>query len=232
MAINTHFQEVQKIVQEKAAACGRSHEEISIIFVSKYCSLESMESAYQEGCTMFGESRLQEAIPKIHSFPHPCQWHYIGPLQRNKVAKVIGFFDLIHSVDSFELAQKIAIESASQNIRTSILLQVNVSGEKTKHGLSPIEWENRLTQLNNLPNLSIEGLMTMAPFTQDTGIIRACFSTLSQCREQWKPLMNTPDAFKHLSMGMSNDYLIAIEEGATLLRIGSAICCPLPPPFF
>lgn len=231
MAINTHFQEVQKIVQEKAAACGRSIEEISILFVSKYCSLESMESAYQEGCTMFGESRLQEALPKIHNFPHPCQWHFIGSLQRNKVAKVIDFFDLIHSVDSLELAHKIAIESESQNIRTSILLQVNTSGEKTKQGLSPSEWENQLTQLNALPNLSIEGLMTMAPLTQDADVIRKCFSMLTQCRERWKPLMNNSDVFKHLSMGMSNDYLIAIEEGATLLRIGSAICTPEYPLF-
>jgi pyridoxal phosphate enzyme (YggS family) len=226
MAINTHFQEVQKIVQEKASACGRSLQEISIIFVSKYCSLESMESAYREGCTMFGESRLQEALPKIHNFQHRCQWHFIGPLQRNKVAKVITFFNLIHSVDSLELAQKIAVESERQNIRTSILLQVNTSGEKTKQGLSPSEWENQLSQLNAMPNLSIEGLMTIAPFTQDSAVIRACFSTLSQCRKQWKPLMNNPDVFKHLSMGMSNDFLIAIEEGATLLRIGSAICPP------
>lgn len=223
MHMKTHFQEVQTLVHREAIACGRSPQEISIVFASKNCPLNVLENAYEEGCHLFGESRLQEAAPKIAEFHHPCQWHFIGPLQSKKVAKTIPLFSLIHSVHTLELAQKISIESQRQNCHTSILLQVNTSGESSKQGLSPSEWERQLDSINDLPNIKVEGLMTMAPYTQETALIRKCFRTLFQCRETWKQWMKDGDHFAHLSMGMSNDYLIAIQEGATLLRIGSAI---------
>ena len=219
----SNYRKVLKAVQEKAEACGRDPEEITLVAVSKYYPAPSMEAVYQEGQRDFGEGRIQEAIEKIRLLPEDCRWHLVGSLQSNKVGKAVSLFHLIHSVDTPALARKISQVSKSLGMTASILLQVNTSGEKAKHGLSPEAWEQSLQEVSQLPNLRIEGLMTMAPLTNDEGIIRRCFRTLRQLRSKWRPQMKDPSSFKHLSMGMSNDYLIAIEEGATLLRIGSAI---------
>lgn len=219
----TSYGKILKLVHEKAQACHRDPDEIAIISVSKFCPLSSIEAVYQEGCRDFGESRLQEALDKIPQLPSDCRWHLIGTLQTKKIKKALSAFQLIHSVDTSELAEKISQASESIGITTSILLQVNTSGEASKHGLSPKEWEQFLPQINQLPGLRIEGLMTMAPLTDEANIIRECFRSLRKYRDKWKPLMKDPSLFKHLSMGMSHDYLIAIEEGATLLRIGTAI---------
>lgn len=223
MSVPTHFGQVAQIVREKALACGRPPQEISLVAVSKNCPVESIASAYEEGCKLFGESRVLEALDKIPQLPSDCLWHLIGSLQKNKVSKAISAFQLIHSVDTPELAQKISQASQAQNLTTAILLQVNTSGELTKHGLSPLEWERSLDFINELPHLKIEGLMTMAPFTEDEQVIRSCFRSLYQLRERWRSQIKEPALFQQLSMGMSHDFLIAIEEGATLLRIGSAI---------
>jgi pyridoxal phosphate enzyme (YggS family) len=223
MNIETHYCQVAHTVREKALACGRRPEEITLIAVSKTFPFESIQSVYQEGGRDFGESRIQEALEKISQMPKDCKWHLIGTLQSNKVNKAISAFQLIHSVDTPLLAQKISEASQAKGIMTSILLQVNTSGEKTKHGLSPEEWERALERINQLSHLRIEGLMTMAPYTEDEQVIRACFHHLYQLRESWRKQMKNPAIFQHLSMGMSHDYLIAIEEGATLVRVGSAI---------
>lgn len=144
-------------------------------------------------------------------------------MQSNKAAKAVSSFQLIHSVDTPALARKISQAGEARGFGTSILLQVNTSGEASKHGLSDEGWEAALPEMNQLPFLKIEGLMTMAPLTEDQTVIRTCFRNLRELRDQWSTRMKDPAAFKHLSMGMSHDYLIAIEEGATLLRIGTAI---------
>lgn len=223
MRQETRYTQVTQQVKEKALQCGRKPEEITLIAVSKTYSVQSIQSVYQEGCREFGESRVQEALEKIPELPSDCKWHLIGSLQSNKVGKAIAAFQLIHSVDTFQLAQKISNVSEMRGMTSSILLQVNTSGEVTKHGLSAEEWERALDLVNQLPNIKVEGLMTMAPFTQDQQIIRVCFRKLYQLREVWRSQMKNPTLFHHLSMGMSHDYLIAIEEGATLLRIGAAI---------
>ncbi len=219
----THYHQIQKIIQEKALACGRHPEEITLLVVSKTYPVECLQAIYREGARLFGESRVQEGLSKMPLMPSDCQWHLIGSLQSNKIAKAISYFHLIHSVDTPLLAQKISQASQAKGTTTSILLQVKTSAEKTKHGLNKNDWRLALDKVIQLPHIRIEGLMTMAPYTEDQQVIRSCFQQLFQCRKEWQELMKDPEAFRHLSMGMSHDYLIAIEEGATLLRIGTAI---------
>lgn len=186
-----------------------------MIAVSKTYSVDAVREVYGAGCRDFGESRVQEALPKIELGASDLRWHLIGTLQANKVRKVVGKFCLIHAVDSLELARKISSCSQEMGIESQVLLQVNTSGETSKRGLSAGQWEPHLNEVMALPNLQVEGLMTMAPLTEDEQVVRECFRRLRQFRDQLR--------LRHLSMGMSHDYPIAIEEGATLLRIGTVI---------
>lgn len=212
-------------INEKAIQCGRSADEVVLVAVAKNCPVELVREVYDEGCRDFGESRVQEASDIIPLFPKDCRWHFIGSLQTNKVVKVVDRFCLIHSVDTLHLAKKISVVAQEKDVVQGILLQVNTSHELSKHGLSAEEWESVLDEMNGLPNLLIEGLMTMAPYTKDVEVIRRCFRDLRVLRDKWKGSgrMRDPEGFRHLSMGMSNDFLIAVEEGATLVRVGSAI---------
>lgn len=191
----------------------------TLIAVSKGRPASEIQELYDLGCRHFGENRLDEVFAKKEALPGDIQWHMIGALQRKKVPQVIGQFALIHSVDSFALAEKISQVSERERVTTAILLQVNTSGEATKQGLSPEEWEKYFPLLQTLPALSLQGLMTMAPLTEDTNLIRSTFSSLRKCRDRWK-------VGSILSMGMSHDWKIALEEGATHLRIGSRIFLP------
>jgi pyridoxal phosphate enzyme (YggS family) len=150
----------------------------------------------------------------------------VGTLQRKKAAKAVGHFALIHSVDSLELATKLSLVSGAEKRQTPVLLQVNVSGEATKHGLSMEQWRKELDQLLALPHLRIQGLMTMAPLTAGKSLIRSTFAQLRTFRDELCARVAFPYELTHLSMGMTHDYKIAIEEGATLLRIGTAIFAP------
>ncbi|WP_052354690.1 YggS family pyridoxal phosphate-dependent enzyme [Candidatus Protochlamydia sp. R18] len=218
------YQKIQEEVISKMVSSGRDPQDVNLIVVSKNQPITAMQDVYQAGCRQFGENRVMEALAKIPEMPKDIQWHLIGTLQSNKVAKILNSsISLIHSVHSFSLAKKISEGSLQKQKITSILLQVNVSKEESKQGLTHDEWEKLLAPLQELSNLRIEGLMTIAPHTADLGYVRFCFRQLFELREKWKKQMNNPTYFKHLSMGMTNDYLIAIEEGATLLRIGSGI---------
>jgi PLP dependent protein len=217
------YTEIKQHINAIAQSCGREKDEILLIAVSKSQNIDNMRSAYEEGARDFGESRLQEVIQKEQEMPPDCLWHLIGTLQSNKIPKCINRFTLIHSIDTPALARKLAEASKEKNAITPILLQVNTSGEPTKHGLSSEEWQSELEILQELSHIRIEGLMTMAPLTHDENRIRSSFQKLYELRELWKKEMKDPQYFKHLSMGMSHDYPIAIQEGATLLRIGSAI---------
>lgn len=207
-----------------AMQCGRDPKDILIVAVSKGVSLESIEQAILAGALHFGESRVQEALEKIAKLTPALHWHLIGSLQLNKVRKAVSLFSLIHSVDSLELAKKISDCSEEMGKKTAVLLQVNTSGEKSKHGFAPGECQRLFEQLTCLPGIEVSGLMTMAPFVGDQNVIRHCFSSLRALKD--KLSLSAPNTFKHLSMGMSHDYPIAIEEGATILRIGSAIFNP------
>lgn len=210
-----NYKHLTEKISQLAQQCGRNPTEITLIAVSKGYSWDSVQPAYAEGCRHFGENRVQEALPKMAIAPEDIQWHMIGTLQKNKVHQCIGKFVMIHSVDSVELAKKISTCSVEANLITPILLQVNTSGEASKHGFSSDGFRHALPFIQSLPGIRVEGLMTMAPFTEEKTLIHNCFANLRKLRDHY--------GLKHLSMGMSHDYPIAIEEGATLLRIGSAL---------
>lgn len=212
------YLEIKEAVAQAARQNGRDPQEIILLAVSKGCSLEEILSTHKEGCRDFGESRVQEALLKIPAAPQGIRWHLIGSLQKNKVNKAIGKFALIHSVDSLELAEKIS-NASLEGPKTAILLQVNTSGEPSKHGLSGEEWLKGLERVLQLPGISVEGLMTIAPFVEDEKIIRECFASL----RKWQGIFSRYCPMRHLSMGMSHDWRIAVEEGATILRIGTTI---------
>lgn len=221
------FEKNLKIVLDQirlaATQSGRKPEEISLIAVSKGRSIEEIREAYFLGVRDFGESRVAEALDKMDQLPGDIRWHLIGKLQKNKVAKVISRFALIHSVDTPELAEKIAQASLKAQTCTQVLLEVNTSGESTKGGLSPQEWEARYQDVMAYEGITIHGLMTMAPLTGDEGVIRHCFSELRHLAQR---LQERGGQLTTLSMGMSQDFSIAIQEGSTLVRIGTALFMP------
>lgn len=189
---------------------------VLLVVVSKGRSIDEMLQCYEAGARDFGENRLEEFLQKKEILPKDIHWHMIGTIQSKKVPKVVGQFDLIHSVDSLELARKID----SKGIQTKILLEANTSGEASKHGLTPEEWITAYDEIKKLNNISVEGLMTMAPYTDDTNLIRNCFKNLRKLRDT---LSSKDRPMTLLSMGMSHDWRIAIEEGSTIVRIGSSI---------
>lgn len=208
-------------VAAHAAACGRSPGDIAIVAVTKAHPLDVIPQLYAAGCRDFGESRVQEFLPKKDAFTEPCRWHFIGSLQKNKASKIIGQCSLIHSVDSAELAEKISSLSVQSGCQTAVLLEVNTSGEASKHGFNKEELSLLFESLAFLPGIAIHGLMTMAPQGAPKAITAACFSCLRNLRDILAKSYSVP--LPILSMGMSGDYTIAIEEGSTLLRIGSAL---------
>ncbi len=218
MSLEKNLAKLLEQIQETARQCHRSSEEILLVAVSKGCTLEQMKEAYVLGVRDFAENRVEPALAKMEQLPKDIRWHFIGKLQRAKVKKIIGKFALIHSVDTFELCEKISRLSVENGVKTSILLETNTSGELTKGGLKPHQWQEKYESLLVLKGIQIEGLMTMAPLTEDEGAIRHCFSELRRLKQ----LLNLPT----LSMGMSHDFVIAIQEGATLLRIGTALFKP------
>ncbi|MDR3625156.1 MAG: YggS family pyridoxal phosphate-dependent enzyme [Chlamydiales bacterium] len=217
----THYREVKKKVDNALALVGKDPSSVCIIAVSKGQSVDKILEAYNEGCRDFAENRVQELLEKRAFLPEDIRWHFTGTLQKNKVNKVVGAVALIHAVDTQELLEKIAEISRQKNLLTHVFLQVNISGEGTKHGLSILEWEKILDKCFLLENVSIDGLMTMAPKNADPLIIKECFADLKHTQEYWKQKFQRTLAF--LSMGMSSDFVLALQEGASHIRIGSLI---------
>ena len=200
-----------------------SKDKVTVVVVSKNQSVESMETLYRNGVLDFGENRVAEALLKKEQLPGDVRLHLIGPLQKNKVRKAVGNFVLIHSVDSFELAQKISEVSKEKECQTSILLQINISKEASKQGLTEDECLSQFEKFNSLESIDIQGLMTMAPLTEDTEFIRQTFRKLKALLDKINQQRSLKNPLKELSMGMSHDYKIALEEGATIVRVGSLI---------
>lgn len=218
------YLQLKERIADLAIQCSRKPSDIEIVAVSKYFTWQHVFPAYQAGCRDFGENRLQDILVKMEEAPADIRWHFIGTLQKNKVQKAVeSKFVLIHSVDSFELAQKISKCSREAGLKTAILLQINTSGEASKHGLSPKECLEQFENFMSLPSLKIEGFMTMAPLTQDDRIIHRCFADLRILRDKLEGQAGISYKLPYLSMGMSEDFPIAIQEGATHLRIGSAL---------
>ncbi len=196
---------------------------VTLVAVTKYTTLEKMEEAYAAGIRHFGEARVLDALKKKQELPEglvsDIQWHLIGHLQTNKVNKTVGEFALIHSVDSLRLAQKISEANEEMGQVQSVLLQVNVAGEAQKYGFSPQELETAFQALVGLKGIEIRGLMAMAPHTEDTLLIQSVFGNLKKLRERLRGSYGLQ--LPELSMGMTHDYLHALELGATMIRIGS-----------
>lgn len=210
-------------IAEAASRAGRTPEEITLVAVSKTVPLALVQMAYNLGVTDFGENRVQDALPKIEAF-HPAnlRWHMIGHLQSNKAKKVIGAFSSVQSVDSLHLAQVLNRYAEESGVTLPILLQVNVSGEASKEGMTLEETPEVAQQILELPSLRIDGLMTIAPIVEHMEETRPVFRGLRELRDQLRELFPSC-SWQHLSMGMTNDYPVAIEEGATIVRIGRAI---------
>jgi PLP dependent protein len=195
----------------------------TLVAVTKSRTAQEVQELYDEGCRDFGENRVQELITKMESLPSDVRWHLIGTLQKNKIKKVIGKTHLIHSVDTIELAEAISKHSSAAGVVTQVLLQVNVSGEVTKHGFTQESLEEEIQRVVGLSGIVVQGLMTMAPHTDDAGVVRGIFAFLRALRDRCNTSLEKKDEMYHLSMGMSNDYLIAIQEGATLVRVGRVL---------
>ncbi len=197
--------------------------DITLIAVSKQKPVEAVQEAIEAGHLVFGENRLQEAVEKISTINNPAvEWHFIGHLQKNKVKKAVELFQVIHSVDKINTAQEISKHCVRLNKTMSIFVQVNTTDEPQKGGVDPEHLKGLLEQLIIIPNLEVLGLMTISLFTKDKNKIRQSFALLGSLKERMNqeiPSLN----LKCLSMGMSGDYELAIEEGATHLRIGTAI---------
>jgi len=221
LAINIAY--VRSTIVEAARRAGRAPDEIKLIAVSKSKPVNLVQMAYNLGVTDFGENRVQEALPKIEAFhPQELHWHMIGHLQSNKAARVVGPFYCVHSVDSLHLAQLLNRHAGEQEKRLLVLLQVNVSGEASKEGMSPAETLELARQIVTLPHLQVEGLMTIAPLVEDPERVRPVFRELRLLRDRLSAELPAY-SWQHLSMGMTDDYTVAIEEGATIVRIGRAI---------
>ena len=204
---------VNKQVADACGRAGRSPDEVTIIAVSKTQPSSLIEAAFEAGIKHFGENRVQEAQGKLPELSGiDAKWHLIGHLQTNKVKEALALFDIIHSVDSIRLAEVIS-RQADKEIR--VLLQINVSGEETKGGFSPKELPQAFKTVTELPNIVVDGLMTIAPWISDAEQVRPVFKQLKELRDGL--------GLKHLSMGMTDDFEVAIEEGATMVRIGRAI---------
>ncbi|HLB32647.1 MAG: YggS family pyridoxal phosphate enzyme [Verrucomicrobia bacterium RIFCSPHIGHO2_12_FULL_41_10] len=225
MVTNSFSQKQYATVLERIAKAaqrsGRKPSEVELVAVSKTHPAETLRQAMEEGVHLFGESRVQEAAIKIPLLSKRVRWHYIGHLQTNKIRKALPLFELFHSIDSLNLARDMDRMASETGLFPRVLLEVNVSGEGSKYGFSPTTLKEFLSELLTLPRLQVEGFMTMAPATKDPETTRPFFAHLRELRDELALEAGIP--FPTLSMGMSNDYEIAIEEGATLVRIGSAL---------
>ena len=221
--IKNQLQEIRNRIKEAALRGGRDEKEVMLIAVSKTYPIEAIGEARMEGCKDFGENQVQELMGKIDALPKDISWHLIGHLQTNKVKYIIGKTALIHSVDSLRLAEEIEKQSAKKNQITSILVEVNVAEEASKYGFKCEEVVEVMKKLNDMSHIKVEGLMTVAPFVEDAEENRPIFRKLYELSVdiQKQKLDNISTSI--LSMGMSNDYEIAIEEGATMIRVGTAI---------
>ncbi|MGD9872849.1 MAG: YggS family pyridoxal phosphate-dependent enzyme [Kiritimatiellia bacterium] len=215
---------ISQIREQMAAACaraGREPDSVQLVAVSKMHGWESVIEAVECGQKVFGESRVQEAIAKIPRCPGGLSWHMIGHLQTNKVRQVVQYFDVIHSIDSLRLLEAVN-QAAQQAGRTlKVLLEVNVSGESVKFGLKPEETPAVLEASNRLMNIELTGLMTMPPVSALAEGARPHFRRLCELRDEWRAATGIP--LDELSMGMSHDFEVAIEEGATWIRVGTDI---------
>ncbi|MCM3787644.1 YggS family pyridoxal phosphate-dependent enzyme [Domibacillus indicus] len=220
MKVSENVKSIKQRIEEAAHRSGRQAEDVQIIAVTKYVTTARAQEAVEAGITHLGENRAEGLNEKYESIGDRAVWHFIGSLQTRKVKSIIHQADFIHSLDRASLAKEINSRAEKP---VQCFVQVNVSGEESKHGLAPDEVVPFIQSLHIYEKIRVCGLMTMAPLTEDRDVLRSCFRKLALCKEEVAAL-NLPYApCQELSMGMSNDFEIAVEEGATMIRIGTAL---------
>jgi pyridoxal phosphate enzyme (YggS family) len=221
MDLSENFAEVRGKIAEAARRAGRSEAEVTLIAVTKTHPPEAVEAAAACGQRVFGENRVQEGLAKMSLLPGHLEWHLIGHLQKNKVRHALGAFPVIHSIDSLELAEAANRLAAERGLFPKVMLEINLARESTKHGFTPEGLRAELEAVLELDRLQITGLMCIPPLAPKAELSRPYFVKLRELRDDLAARCDFP--LPDLSMGMSNDYEIAVEEGATLVRVGSAL---------
>jgi pyridoxal phosphate enzyme (YggS family) len=220
-SITQNFEQVREQIAQAAAKAGRAIDEIELVAITKTHPAEKVREAIEAGQTLFGESRVQEARAKIPELPSNVRWHFVGHLQKNKIRHALPLFELFHSVDSLASAQEMNRIATDEGMHPRVLLEVNVAGEGSKFGFSPDKLREQMDELLALPRLSILGLMCIPPIAEEAEASRKYFVQLRELRDRLQIEFRVDLA--QLSMGMTQDYPVAVEEGATLVRVGTAI---------
>lgn len=214
---------VEKNIEQACKNAGRSRDEVTLIAVSKTKPVEMLQEIYDENIRDFGENKVQELCSKMEQLPSDIRWHMIGHLQRNKVKYIVGKVELIHSVDTYRLAEEINIQAKKQNVIVPILVEVNIAHEESKFGISAEDAILLVEEISKLENIRIKGLMTIAPYVENPEDNRLYFRKIKQLSVDITN-KNIDNVFMEiLSMGMTGDYEVAIEEGATMVRVGTGI---------
>lgn len=221
--IKENLSEVEEKICQACKRAGRDREEVTLIAVSKTKPVEMLEACLEQGIRVFGENKVQELCEKYEQLPKDIKWHMIGHLQRNKVKYITDKVELIHSVDSLRLAEAISEDAVKKGVSVNVLIEVNVAQEDSKFGVTTKETEKLVRQIAALPNIFIKGLMTIAPYTEDPEDNRPIFRTLKQLSVDIEGKNIDNVSMSILSMGMTGDYEVAIEEGATMVRVGTGI---------
>ena len=214
---------VEKNIEQACKNAGRSRDEVTLIAVSKTKPVEMLQEIYDENIRDFGENKVQELCSKMEQLPSDIRWHMIGHLQRNKVKYIVGKVELIHSVDTYRLAEEINIQAKKQNVIVPILVEVNIAHEESKFGISAEDAILLVEEISKLENIRSKGLMTIAPYVENPEDNRLYFRKIKQLSVDITN-KNIDNVFMEiLSMGMTGDYMVAIEEGATMVRVGTGI---------
>ena len=224
--IESNIAKVRENIKHALVRSGRDGENVELIAVTKKFPASTIEKAIQCGLTNIGKNRVQEAKQKYSEIGKVVKWHMVGHLQRNKVRDALKIFDFIHSLDSIRLAEEISKQAAKNNIVVPALVQIDISKEETKSGVPIEQAAEFIDQVRELEDISIQGIMTIAPFTDDTKVIRNVFRKLRSLSVEIESRKLPGVQMKYLSMGMTNDYEIAIEEGSNMIRVGTAIFGP------
>ena len=218
------LQQIRQRIRQAAESCKRDADSVCLVAVSKTIAADIVKEAIEAGVTILGESYVQEARAKFKALvQYPVSWHFIGHLQSNKAKYAVRLFDLIHSVDSLKLARELDQQARKVDKIQQILVQVNIGAEDTKSGISTDEASRLVAEISQLKNLAVKGLMTMPPYFNAPEKVRPFFAALRELRDQIRAEDIPNIAMDELSMGMTGDFEAAIEEGATMVRIGTAI---------
>ncbi len=221
--LKDNLKTVEENINLACAKCGRDRSEVTLIAVSKTKPLEMLEEIYEAGARNFGENKVQELCDKIELMPNDVEWHMIGHLQRNKVKYIVGRTSLIHSVDTYRLAEEINVQAKKKNVTVPILVEVNIADEETKFGTSASDAILLVEEIASLENVAVKGLMTVAPNVSNPEDNRLYFRKIKQLSVDIAEKKIDNVSMQVLSMGMTGDYMVAIEEGATMVRVGTGI---------